>query len=134
MDSQDEKYLDLLVIFHYIVGAILALFSCFPLIHIAMGLAMVFGQFDDNGSQPPAFIGWMFVIMGSMFILAGWCVAVLVVIAGRKLQKRKHRMFCMVVAGIECMFMPFGTVLGVFTLVMLLKDSVKAMFDQPSVV
>jgi hypothetical protein len=31
-------------------------------------------------------------------------------------------------AGVACMFMPFGTVLGVFTIVVLLRDSVKELF------
>jgi len=34
----------------------------------------------------------------------------------------------MVIAGIECLFMPFGTVLGVFTLVVLVRPSVKELF------
>ena len=36
----------------------------------------------------------------------------------------------MVIAGVCCMFMPLGTILGVFTLVTLNKDSVKELFDQ----
>ena len=31
-------------------------------------------------------------------------------------------------AGLECILMPFGTVLGVFTLIVLMRDSVKALF------
>jgi len=38
-------------------------------------------------------------------------------------------MFCVVMAGIACMFMPFGTVLGVFTLVVLTKPVVRELFD-----
>ncbi len=32
-------------------------------------------------------------------------------------------------AGVACMFMPFGTVLGVFTIIVLLRDSVKELFS-----
>ena len=39
--------------------------------------------------------------------------------------------FHYVVAGIECIFMPFGTVLGVLTLLVLMRPSVKALFDEP---
>jgi len=31
-------------------------------------------------------------------------------------------------AGIECLFMPFGTVLGVFTIMVLMRDPVKQLF------
>jgi len=33
-----------------------------------------------------------------------------------------------VMAGIECLFMPFGTVLGVFTILVLVRESVKPLF------
>jgi hypothetical protein len=35
----------------------------------------------------------------------------------------------MVIAALLCMFMPFGTVLGVFTIIVLVRDSVKALFN-----
>jgi hypothetical protein len=76
----------------------------------------------------PAFLGWIFVIMGVIIILLGWSMAICILIAGKKLKQRKHRIYCMVVAGIECMFMPLGTILGIFTLIALNKDSIKALF------
>jgi len=128
MNNEDAKQLDLLAVFHYVVGGIMALFSCLPFMHVLMGLAVVSGKFFENaeGSTPPdAIFGWFFVVMGSVFILFGWAISICIIIAGRKLKQRRSRMFCMVVAGIECMFMPFGTVLGVFTLIALNKDSIK---------
>lgn len=131
MNNEDLKNLDLLAMFHYIVGGFIALFSCMPFIHVFMGAAMLSGKFfeDSSGSPPPPFMGWLFIIMGVLFIVLGWSIAVCIIIAGRKLKQRKSRMFCMVIAGIECIFMPFGTVLGVFTLVALNKDSIKDIFD-----
>ncbi len=134
MSHDDEKHLDLLAIFHYILGGIIALFSCFPLIHVFMGIMMISGQLTDNqGQGPPPAFGWFFVVIGSLFILAGWCIAACVAVAGRKLQTRRNRMYCMIIAGIECMFMPLGTILGVFSLVVLCKDSMKGIFDQPAI-
>jgi hypothetical protein len=37
-------------------------------------------------------------------------------------------LYCLVVAGIECIFMPFGTVLGVFTIIVLMRPSVRNLF------
>ncbi len=37
-------------------------------------------------------------------------------------------MVVLVMAGIECLFMPFGTALGVFTIIVLIRDDVKTMF------
>lgn len=131
MNNDDVKYLDLLAIFHYVVGGVMAAFSCMPFMHVFMGLMMVSGDFFEStdGSAPPAALGWMIVIMGSVFILLGWATSIFIIIAGRKIKKRRHRMFCMVIAGLECLFMPIGTVLGVFTLILLNKDSVIEIFE-----
>jgi hypothetical protein len=74
--------------------------------------------------------GWIFIIIGSGFILLGWAFAVCIICAGRYLALQVRYMFCMVMAAIECIFMPFGTVLGVFTIVVLARPSVKEMFEQ----
>ena len=53
----------------------------------------------------------------------------LFVLAGRNLARRRRYLFCQVVAGVGCMFMPFGTVLGVFTLVVLSRPAVRNLFQ-----
>ena len=126
--NDDKQHLKLLSIFHYVVGAITALFSCFPLIHIAIGLAMLCGALDGEGG-PPRFFGWLFIVFPGIFILCGWALSVCIIIAGKKLARRRARMYCLVVAGLECTLMPFGTVLGVFTIIVLMRDSVKDLFS-----
>ncbi len=130
MNKEDAKNLELLSIFHYVVAGFTAFFSCMFLIYIYMGLAVVSGQFmqDTKGVGPPPFFGWIFVIMGAVFLLLGWSIALCMVFAALNLKHRKNRIFCMVVAGIECIQMPFGTILGIFTLIALNKDSIKEMF------
>ena len=132
MNNEDLKQLDLLALFHYIVGGITAFFSCMPFIHVFIGLAMLSGKFfkESNGSGPLPFMGWIFVIMGSVFIILGWSMAICIMVAGRKLKQRKNRTFCMVMAAIECIFMPLGTILGVFTIMALNKESVIKIFAE----
>jgi len=38
-------------------------------------------------------------------------------------------MFSLIIAGINCVQFPFGTVLGVFTFVVLLRDSVRELYE-----
>jgi len=133
-DMADEgvKELELLAVFHYVMGSIIALLSCIPFLHVFMGLLMLSGTFftDGNDSPPPTFLGWMFIIPASIFILMGWGIAICILVTGRKLTRQRHHTFCMVIAAVECMFMPFGTVLGVFTLISLNKDPIKKLFLQ----
>ena len=57
--------------------------------------------------------------------------AVLVALAGSFIARTRHWTFCIVVAAVSCAFFPFGTVLGVFTIIVLSKPDVKAAFDGP---
>ncbi len=128
--TERENQLRLIEIFHYIVGGLAGLFALFPIFHLVVGLMLVFApeKFDGHEEAVPAALGWVFVAMAGVFIVMGMTLAFCILVAGRKIKKRKGYVFCLVIAGIECMFMPFGTALGVFTLVVLLKDDVKQLF------
>ena len=61
--DQDTEQLRLLSIFHYVVAGFTALLSMLPIVHMAMGIAIVTGALEfQNGNEPPEFFGWMFII------------------------------------------------------------------------
>jgi cell division protein FtsW (lipid II flippase) len=130
--NSDTEHLRLLSIFHYVVSGLAALFSFFPLLYSGMGLLFVWAAQHPNpkqtGEPPPEFLGWIFVALGGFFFLVGLTMAICIFISGRTLAKRKRYWFTFVVACIECLFMPFGTILGVFTLIVLSRESVKKLF------
>ena len=131
----DTSQLQLLSVFHYVVAGLTALFSLFPVIYLLMGLAVIFAAPTPlaPGEAPPPFdprlIGWVFVLIGGLGCAAGLVLAGYMAYAGRCLAQRRRYLLCMVVAGIACIFMPFGTALGVFTLVVLSRPAVKAAFE-----
>ena len=130
--SRDEEHLQLLAIFHYVVAGLAALFSCFPLLYTTVGAIFIFaarhGTVKPGEGLPPEFLGWIFVVLGSVLFLIGIAMAICILIAGRSLALRKRYSFAFVMACIECLFIPFGTILGVFTIIVLLRESVKALF------
>jgi hypothetical protein len=126
--SNDEEHLRLLSIFFYVSGALTAFFASVPLVHVAIGLGVLFGDSGSSGA-PPAWFGLLFIVLGSVFVLAGWTFAIAKFVAGRCLARRRRRSFCVVVACVCCVLPPIGTVLGVFTLIVLNRPSVKALFD-----
>jgi hypothetical protein len=128
--TRDEEQLRLLSIFHYVVGGLAGLFALFPIFHLVFGLFMVYApdKFAGHGQPPPAFVGWLFVIFAVVFITLGWIFAAFVLTTGRFLARRKHYTFCLVMGCIECVFVPFGTVLGVFAALVLVRESVKQLF------
>jgi hypothetical protein len=128
----DNEHLRLLSIFYYVKGGISALFACIPIIHVVLGLVFIIAPqvFGHGNNQPPAFLGCLLVMLGGFLILFGWTFAVLVLIAGKCIARRKHYTFCFVMACVECLSVPFGTVLGVFTILVLNRQSVKEMFGR----
>ena len=131
--NQDKEHLRLLAIFHYVVAGLAALFSFFPLLYTTVGAIFIFaarhGTPKPGEEPPPEFIGWIFAIVGSLLFLLGVAIAICILIAGRSLAKRTRYWFALVVACIECLFIPFGTILGVFTIIVLSRESVKALFS-----
>src|SRR4051794_19120809 len=149
--DRDVSHLGTLAICHYVWGAVTILFSSIFIIHIVMGLAMLKnpGVFAPpprplplpttatpttmpvmQSQAPPPFLGWMFVGMGSCGIVFGWTIGILTIVSGRCLHRRRSRLFSLIIAGVNCLSMPVGTALGVFTFIVLLRPSVQALYDQ----
>jgi hypothetical protein len=131
--NRDKEHLHLLAIFHYVVAGLAALFSFFPLLYTTIGAIFIFaarhGTAKPGEELPPEFLGWIFAVIGSVLFLIGLAMAICILIAGRSLARCKCYSFALVMACIECLFVPFGTILGVFTIVVLSRESVKALFS-----
>jgi len=126
--SDNEQHLRLLTIFHYIVAGLTAVVALFPLIHFTVGWFLLHAPPPKNGEPPPAFIGYLFMVLGAGFFLAGQTFAACIFAAGRCIHSRNRYWFVFIMACFECAFFPFGTVLGVFTIVVLSRPVVKQMF------
>ncbi len=129
--NPDLKHLDLLAIFHFVWGGLIMLLSLFGVIYIVLGILILNGTLPMDTQDPnfPAeYLAWMFVVMGAVTVLLGWTMGILNIYSGFCLKKHKKRVFCIVIAAIDCLSFPIGTTLGVFTIVVLLRDSVKALY------
>ncbi len=80
-------------------------------------------------APPPAFFALFFGVFGLGMFLCLMGLAILKFMAAGCLRRRRSRAFCMIVGGLSCVGIPFGTVLGVFTLVVLSRPSVTRLFD-----
>ncbi len=125
--QNDEQHLKVLSIFHYVAGGITALFALLPSFHVLMGLFMLFAP-SDSGDAFARMMGLLFILFGGVFILGGWALAACMIAVGRLLALRRRYTFCLIVAGVECIFMPIGTALGIFSLIVLLRPSVQKLF------
>ncbi len=131
MQTIDEK-LRLLSIFHYVAGGITCVFGLFPLIHVTVGVLILSGVFrDSSGGGPPLAFGLLFAFMGLLFLILFQALGICTIISGRKIAARKSRMFSVVVAAILCAFPPICTVLGVFTIIVLVSQEAISEYESP---
>jgi len=131
----DEEHLRMLVLGYYLSAGMCLLFSLFGGMYMAMGLMFTFA-FRNLPSQPPATapppeMGWFFFGIGAFIFGAMVTLALLKFLTARRLKARTSRTFCLVLAGLSCLEVPYGTTLGVLTFVVLTRDSVKALFAPP---
>lgn len=137
-DSQrqkDKEHLKLLSVFHFVLGGLSVLGIGFVCLHYFM-MNMMFSNpkiWEGQGSNPPPveileffkIFVWFYLLVAVMLALA--CIAN--ILSGVFMLKRKNRIFSLVIAGLNCLQMPFGTALGVFTIVVLLRDSVQEAYE-----
>jgi len=63
--------------------------------------------------------------MGAIFLFG----MLLNVLSAVFLWQRRRRVFSFVVGGLNCLQIPFGTALGVFTIIVLSRDSVRELYS-----
>lgn len=128
----DEEHLKLLRIGYIVAGAADLFFALFPLIYVAIGIAIAAAGMPvptRPGEPNPALFGVFFVVFGLVISFYFAAQAVLHLTAGRALGQRRSRLLCQIAAGASCLQMPWGVLLAVFTFLVLGRDSVKRLFE-----
>jgi hypothetical protein len=152
--------LRLLSIAYYISGAIGAAFVSFLLIHFFLFLGFSFvplEQWNTPTSQPrtaqypsplpsptalpihkaaqapPAIMFRIFAGVIGGIIICGWTLGALTAYAGHCIKKRRHKLFIYIMAGINLIWIPYGTLLGLATILLFQWPEVESEFKSQSV-
>lgn len=129
----DADHLRLLSIFHFIGAGLAILALGFLSIHYLFFHAFM-GNPDmwknQKGAVPPpkeffAIFKWFYIVFGAWFAAS----AVANSLSGLFLSRKRNRTFSLIVAGFNCIHIPLGTVLGVFTIIVLLRPSVCELYE-----
>ncbi len=130
----DADHLRLLAIFHFIAAGLALfgiLFVCghYALMHAFLANPKMWTSPPQQSAPNPAeffsLFRWFYLFFGTWFLAS----SLLNLLSGVFLRARKHRTFSIVVACINCLHVPLGTVLGAFTIAVLLRDSVKDLYE-----
>jgi hypothetical protein len=129
--SQDKEHVRILSILYYVLGGLGVFGGLFPLLYVVLGFILLSGGLPaPNGAQgPPPEIGWFFIAFGGGFSVLIMTLAICTLFVGYNLARKRRYLFCFVIACICCLQIPLGTILGVFTIVVLVRPTVKEMFD-----
>ncbi len=149
--------LRLLSLAYYISGAIGAAMVSFLLIHFFLLIGLSFipaSQWNQSAAKPaisqqtspapitqsaprnphsdnqppPAFLFRIIAGVIGFVILCGWTLGALTAYAGYCIKKRKHKLLILIMAAINCIWIPYGTILGIATILLFQWPEVKAEF------
>ncbi|MGC6427107.1 MAG: hypothetical protein ACON5H_08945 [Akkermansiaceae bacterium] len=132
-DPRDESHLEALKICYYISAVLGVLGILFLAGHFTI-FNTILGSEDFVESSKPRDAAAMETMMGVMvwfYLGIGLLVVALIVLdilCARALAARRNPVLIQVVAGINCLSMPLGTILGIFTFIVLARPSVRRLF------
>ncbi len=130
--DRDRDHLKILGIVYYVNAGTIAFCALFGLLYAGIGLFMLAGGLPGpahgKGLEEAKMVGMMFAIFGGAAALFCLTLGLLNFLAGRWLRSEKHRIFCFVVGCLNLMSLPYGTLLGIFTILVLNRPRVKAIF------
>ena len=126
--------LRLLSIGYFIQGGIVIFYGLLALCYVGF-MGAIFGSIPnspqgDPRNQIPAgllySIGAIVIAVALVTLVGASCV----LYAGLALRKHKKRTFVLVMAALNCLAVPYGTVLGIFTFLVLQRTEAKEIFGQ----
>lgn len=126
-DGRDQ--LDILAFFHFAVGTMIAFVAVVPLLLGAVGASMAAPGGDaalrTEGARVTAVASFG---CGVAVLALGLAAGAVVAFGGRCLMRRERWRVCVAAAGLACLFVPIGTLLGAVTLAALFRPEVRAAF------
>jgi hypothetical protein len=137
-ETIDKEHLRLLGLAHYISGGITIAFSSFFIIHLIFMSYLIsnpdlFPQSDiSDGSMPPDQFMEIFVFVFGIIIFLGILFGIAQIVSGRFLRKEKRKLFSFIIAIPNLLFIPYGTILAIATLIVLERKSVKKLYQANS--
>ena len=107
-----------LVVLHYVYGAFVCLIGSVLLVLVILGSAMHCGSFMDLGENPPPhWVGSFLQGLGMFLFVFVEAKGIMNLISASLISRRKGRTFTYVTAALNCLNIPFGLALAIFTFI-----------------
>lgn len=146
-NAEDAEHLSALSIGHFILAGV-ALLGGVPMLVYGVAGARLVDEFGSDlsmamgdipgqpgagpfGGNPDAILQDLTTLLTTMIaavVLFALVSAIHLVVVGVKIRQRRWWTFCYLTGWGECLMFPFGTILGIFTIIVLSRSSVKRLF------
>ena len=124
----DNEHINLLSIFHLISGILALLYSVFMALYFGF-IIFIFNLSDKfDGEFPVQFMG-IIITIWIIFLLFAIAFGIAKIYSSKWLKQRKNRTFSIVISCIECFSVPYGAILGVLSIIVLNRNSVKNIYS-----
>ena len=129
-DRDPGDALDVLAYFHFAIGALAAMVSLIPAVYLFVSYSLIDPATEPSaGVQAGESLPFAVVALAILALACGLGTGALLAAAGRFLQLRRRWAFCRAASIVGCLFVPFGTLLGATTLVILTRPEVRQQFS-----
>ena len=129
-EARVAEQIKVLSICWYVWAGLQSLGMCFGAIYAGFGgLMSAMIRADPNAPREAEMVGWLFSAIGLFVVLLFLVGAVCSFLSARWMTAKRNRTYSLVIAALACLSIPFGTVLGIFTFLVLQKPEAMALYD-----
>jgi hypothetical protein len=128
LTQQDIEHLNMLSICWYVWAALLALPALIFLFWIVIFAVLSIIGLTSKDTAPASLLGGFFVCFLSVLMCFVLLMSYLNYRCGKNLRIRRGITLCYIMAGIACVNVPLGLILGIFTFMALSRPGVKTAF------
>lgn len=133
--DHDRRHLWWLQLFHVVNGVLKFIVALFPGAFVAFGSVILY---SPDTLEPYTVVddhelttwGRLFFWLGVGITVYLLTYGVLQILVAWSLWRRRWWRFCMAISCVDCLNVPFGALLGVLTIVVLIRPTVKVLFGR----
>lgn len=133
---QDREHLNTMAIFYWMLG-VFGIFSAMGLGLYCIVMGVITQKISGDLAEASDVMPWVeylpgivpfLMVIGLGLLVLGVLSAIGKIVCGVFLRKRKRYGYCLFIAALTCLSMPLGTILGIFTFTVLMREQVKRAF------
>lgn len=129
LTPDDRAHLKALSICWYVFAGLSLLGALCGGFYMLLGVVFMLAEPTPGSGDGPGVIGGIaFLAIGGFVLLLCIAGGILDCLAAQGLARQRRRTLIYVMAAIACLYVPLGTVLGVFTFIVISRPTVKAAF------